>query len=191
MKIHSIALRCAALAALLSAAIPSPAQVPFSFRNQSWGTSSEEIKARESTQPVKSEPDYLVYAVSLLGFDFHAAYVFHNNRLYMGKYILKTQYQDLNDYIKAYQSLKDNLGTKYGKPAEDRTVWTNSRLEFDRTQWGQAMIQGDVTFYALWRIGDNEISIHLSGINSHVHLLIQYRDITVVTEGTASGVDML
>lgn len=161
------------------------------FRKFPWGTEYSQIVENEKSELQDKGADYLVYRTMLFGYNFQAAYVFKDKKLYMGKYMLIDKFEDLNKYIEVFDRLKGILQDKYGKPKEDRAIWHDSRLEFEKENWGKAVGYGHVQFATDWGITNTDINIQLRGVNSKCFLQIQYRDIRVAATAEETQMSML
>lgn len=147
-----------------------------SFRNASWGKSLFDVMADEGAKFVRKSRDYLPYRGSILGLKTDIEYKFVGDKLYSGKYIIRENYTNKNNYIPAYEKIKDALAKKYGEPKTDDVFWSTEQYKDDPDSWGLAVAVGEHLRFAIWVQGDTNIVLGLTGANLSVDLTIEYSD---------------
>jgi predicted RNA-binding protein with RPS1 domain len=147
------------------------------FRQIKWGASVAFVKNAEQGELVYEDTDLLVYNGCLNGLTTHIVYVFANDMLVRGKYVLTTQHSYKNQYINDYETLKDILNKKYGKPQQDDQFWLNSLYKDDFQEWGTAVSVGHLSYSASWNMTDSAILLVLYGDNYEITLAIEFKSI--------------
>lgn len=151
----------------------------FGFRNNVWGDSLSFVKSKEEFNLVQAESDLLVYEGRVAGMDMLLGYIFTQNKLTTGKYILLEDHSNTNDYISDYERLKDLLIQKYGEPIEDEEYWKNDLYQDDYSQWGFAISLGHLIYYSTFENEMSEITLMLSGENYEINLQIEAKSIAL------------
>lgn len=144
------------------------------FRKSPWGATVAQAKASESIEPRYEADDYLDFALKLGRFSCLAVYIFVNDQLVRGKYRVLDQYQNQNNYISAYDELKESIAKKYGSPDSDNTYWLNDLYKDDYPQWGLAVSCGHLSTFATWKNEESTITLALHGENFEVNLAVEY-----------------
>ncbi len=152
----------------------------FDLRNVNWGMSSKQVIASESIkyediiENKDSNSKILIYSVRLLDKNFSLGYIFINDQLIRAKYFLKEEHTNKNDFIIDYNSTKEALSTKYGKPDKENTYWKNDLYKNDYSDWGLAISIGHLAFFSSWKINDMNIFLFLRGDNYKISCGIEY-----------------
>ncbi len=147
---------------------------PCDFRNSHWGDARASVKSVEAGDPLVDKDDILIYECRLANMDAGAAYIFVDNKLVRGKYMLRNPHTNNNDYIADYMTLLDLLKRKYGEPNEDKTIWKDDLYKNDATRWGMAVATGGMIKYAKWRTHDTNVILMIMGDNYSITLGIEY-----------------
>ncbi len=136
-----------------------------------WGSAREKI-IRVEGRPYKTEPikkgEILQYRRNIVNKRCLVEYVFAENRLVSTRFYLLERYVDRNLYIREYNQIKNFLNDKIGVPRADRTVWQDDSVEFERSLWGQALVDGNLEFSAEWVFRDTSLHLILAGTKSQV-----------------------
>ncbi len=148
--------------------------VKTNFRNTSWEMSLSRVMEREDAMFVRKNKDYLLYKDSILGLKTDVEYKFTKDKLYSGKYIIRENYTNRNNYITAYEKIKDALAKKYGEPKTDDVFWSTEQYKDDPDSWGLAVAVGKHLRFAIWVQGDTNIVLGLTGANLSVDLTVEY-----------------
>lgn len=101
------------------------------FRGLSWGATQIEVMKTESGKPSLVSDEILIWPVTLYGFNANRIYNFKANQLVSTMYLIS----ESEDFEKAwlnYNTLKNDLIKKYGKPSVDEFTTKNEKLSTDR-----------------------------------------------------------
>lgn len=145
------------------------------FRGVPWGTSPEVAKSREGVAPSSESDTLLFWSGSRLGnLKCDVIYLYVNNILIRGKYLVDEEWVNENRYIDEYGVLKGLLTKKYGAPVKDDEFWSNYLWNGNYDDWGKAVEQGHLSMYASWSTDDSNIILFLSGENYNSFLGVEY-----------------
>ena len=158
------------------------------FRRANWRMTIDEVKNMEEDEPVLEKEDILFYEDTLLGLDVDIMYIFLDNQLFKGTYLIREEYENKNNYLDDYEKLRKALIEKYGKPilgeGSDDVEWKNPLYKDEPHEYGFAVSIGHLEYYTLWEKNSNgedtAISIRLSGENHDITLNLSYMDIELV-----------
>jgi len=84
-------------------------------------------------------------------------------------------YENLNDYIKEYEVLKNYLIEKYSTPAEEGINWKKDEYRDRPEKWGLAIRKGDLHYFSKWNLPETTIIIELGGWKDKVYLVAVFR----------------
>lgn len=152
------------------------------FRDIDWGTPKGVVRQLEKAKfPEESKGDIndlLIYFDQTLDiYDVTIAYSFVNDSLDGGMYIIEEEYINKNNYIRAYDDLKEQLVTKYGAPQTDDVTWLNNLYRDMPDDFGRAVSAGHLEYKSYWIIDDiTSITLSLNGENFECSLGIMYND---------------
>ena len=188
--------------ALFLAPIPALAQpgAATDFRQARWGMTQEQVLATESSRPSeirRSSGEAIVQydSVRLAGLDSHAIYIFANDKLVRAKYLFDVEHDNQNDFIADFRTVEPLLREKYGKPANERAIWTDdstqdepkSYLDQDRATpanilpsdrlVGYAVSLGHLKLYTQWQAARTKVLHALTGENQQITHQIEYRSV--------------
>ena len=149
----------------------------FGFRNNSWGENIASVKTKEKMELVQEESGVLAYYGRIAGLDMLVGYLFTDNKLTTGKYIVSEDHSNKNDYINDYNKLKELLSQKYGEPKKDEKYWKNGLYRDEYSDWGFAVSLGHLIYYSTFENEKSEITLMLSGENYKISLLIESKSI--------------
>lgn len=147
------------------------------FRTSDWGTSISGVKTNEKLEVVDESKTFLAYETTISGIEMIVGYLFTENKLTTGRYLATEEHSNKNDYINDYNTLKDLLVKKYGKPKKDKKIWKNDLYQDDYSQWGFAVSLGHLLYYSTWETEKSEITVMLSGENYKTQLMIEYESV--------------
>lgn len=125
------------------------------FRGLSWGATQTEVMKTESGKPSLVSDEILIWQVPLYGFNANRIYNFKANRLVSTMYLIS----EPKDFEKAwlnYNTLKNDLIKKYGKPSVDEFTTKNEKLNTDRKA---AYFVKDFYESTLWFLERSSISL--------------------------------
>lgn len=144
------------------------------FRNTMWGMTKQQVREVETVQIEHETDDTLVFLSTIASLECLVGYIFTSTLLVRGKYVIKQQHSNSNDYIGDFVKLKDMLTTKYGEPLSDETIWKNVLYQDDSSEWGMAISAGHLVMYAEWDTDDTTIFLGLNGDNYETSLEVEY-----------------
>lgn len=144
------------------------------FRGGKWGMSKSEVKALENGQSIQEDEEALIYQGQVAGLSCYYGYVFVQDKLVRGKYVVNETHTNKNDHIIDYQSLQKLLTEKYGEPVEDETLWRNDLYKDDPEDYGMAICVGHLLYWTEWNAPGTKVSLILTGENYDVSLQIEY-----------------
>ncbi|MBA7588846.1 hypothetical protein ES708_30916 [subsurface metagenome] len=151
----------------------------YDFRKVNWGMSKEEVKATEDKKPFSENDTDLYYKnVEIIGRNFFCSYGFIQDKLYESNYNIGTTLGEIhsnkNDYIDDYESVKEILTKKYGKPKRDVVTWKNDLFKNKKQDWGTAISIGHLVYVSTWETPTTEIGVALGGNNYEIWLSVGY-----------------
>ena len=79
-----------------------------------------------------------------------------------------------NLYINDYESLKEILTKKYGKPEIDKVIWKNDLFKSAKQDWGTAISIGHLEYFSSWETPTTYINLGLNGDNYKISLTLGY-----------------
>ena len=147
----------------------------YDFRKTTWGMGKIQVKKTEKGKIVKEDEDLLAYQGTVGGFDCLILYIFAEGKLVRAKYVFTETHSNQNDYISDFNTLKEILTKKYGKPDDDSHIWKNDLYKDDYQEWGLAISIGHLVYQAIWEISETKIFLTLSGENYKIWLEIEYQ----------------
>jgi hypothetical protein len=174
----------AAAAAAPKAPAAPAADKEHGFRGAKWGMSFDEVKRLE-TEPIDTDistDTLLAYDTKVGGLRCLAGYVFINNKLVRGKYILTEKHANDNRYLDDYLSLKKLLTEKYGKPAEDEVLWQDNVYKNRPDSYGTAIGAERLSLFAVWKTAGEEITLFIRGKNFDIRVAVEYKSLRLQHE---------
>jgi len=115
-----------------------------------------------------------MYSGQIVALECLVIYIFIQNRLVRGKYVITAQHSNQNDYLMNYATLKEMLAKKYGDPFEDRTLWLDDLYRQNPLDWGLAVSTGRLRLYCQWSTPKTNLILFLNGDNYQISLGIEY-----------------
>lgn len=148
------------------------------FRKTTWGMTMEEVKAVETATPYGDESDdVLMFLGEISELECVIVYFFTNNLLTGGRYYFTEKHSNDNDYLSDYETMKELLSKKYGKPSTDDEYWKDDLYKDDYSSWGFAVSYGHYVRYAGWESDKTDIEIVISGENFSIRHQIDYMSV--------------
>ncbi len=147
----------------------------YDFRKTNWGINKAQVKITEKGKIVKEDENLIAYQGNISGLDCFIFYILAEGKLVRAKYAFTETHSNKNDYIPDYNSLKETLIKKYGKPIEDSHLWKNDLYRDDNQNWGFAVSLGHLVYFADWETSTTNISLALYGENYEISLAIEYQ----------------
>jgi hypothetical protein len=84
-------------------------------------------------------------------------------------------YENLNDYVKEYEVLKNYLIEKYSTPAEEGINWKKDEYRDRPEKWGLAIRKGDLHYFSKWNMPETTIILELGGWKDKIFLMAVFR----------------
>jgi len=159
---------------LLSHSYVGEAKSKHDFRKTNWGMTQEQVKASELNEFTGKKDNALFYSGEINSLEICIVYMFTDNLLTAGSYIIETTHTDKNAYIWDFNNLKKLLLKKYGAPKKEGEQWRNDLYKNDSSEHGFAISLGHLTHYAFWETSETEINMTISGDNYKISLIIGY-----------------
>lgn len=156
---------------------PTTKPAALGFRGCQWGMSVAEVKRIESSDPVpdQKDPDVLAYRGAVAGLHCFILYIFADDKLVRGKYVITEQHANDNDYIGDMGTLETILKSKYGVPDDDKPI---VKGEVDRDRLGMGIATGKLVLQAHWNnVGGEYINLVTSGDNYQITMQLEYGSI--------------
>ncbi|HBO1216230.1 TPA: hypothetical protein L4E92_003578 [Pseudomonas aeruginosa] len=148
-----------------------------SFRKAAWGMSASEVKRTEPDASWEEHDNICLFESLLNNLNCLAIYIFIEDNLCRGKYLITQDFKNENNYISNYDQLKEILAKKYGSPSSDDEYWLNDLYQDSYQDWGSAVGMGHMSRYTIWRFSETEICLGLSGENYKCDLFIEYSSV--------------
>ena len=154
-------------------------EVKYDFRKTTWGMNEEQVKATEEREvgyEGNSVSGYaLGYEVEIDVNNYYCYYLFLENKLYQGRYMLNEKHVNKNLYIDDYEELKEVLTKKYGNPINKNEIyWEDDLFKDNKVDWGLAISVGDLYYFSGWETPITKISLELDGDNYKIRLILIY-----------------
>lgn len=146
----------------------------YDFRKVRWGMGKKDVIAAESSKPVKSNTDSLVFDLQFLGYDCSVIYAFAKDALVKACFIVRQPHVDPALFFKDYNDLKKHLTPIYGKEESDKFDWKNEIYRNDKSKWGFAVSIGFLTCTTEWHSERTRILLSISGGNHQILTVITY-----------------
>ena len=150
------------------------------FRIGFWGDDMETINKYETAkfEGIADEDDdttMMMYSGTVSGKDAYISYIFDPaGKLYQCFYGINDTYNNAALYITAYNTLKENLTEKYGKPASDEVKNLSSLAKY--TDDSTALELGYSAYRAIWKTETTEISMIMYNFGDGIQTTIAYTD---------------
>ena len=147
------------------------------FRIGFWGDDEDTINKYETAKFEGLSEDGLtmLYSGSVAGNDSYIMYYFDPaGKLYRGVYGLTTTYSTASLYITSYETLKDSLTEKYGKPSSDEVRKISSLAKYADAD--VALQLGYSVYQTIWNTETTEVSLGMLNDGSGISILISYTD---------------
>ncbi|MDO3409893.1 hypothetical protein QWJ34_08975 [Saccharibacillus sp. CPCC 101409] len=145
------------------------------FRNTTWGMSREQIIAAEGSEPAGEQEGAVLYKDQVSGLNVVVYYNLIDDQLVSSAYMLQEDHMNENQYISDYDRFQDSLTDRYGEPDRDDEIWKGDLYRDEpRSNWGMALITGDLQLYSSWETGDTSITLNAIGDNFKANMAILY-----------------
>ena len=147
------------------------------FRTGFWGDDEDTINKYETAkfEGVSEDGLTMLYSGSVAGNDAYIMYCFDPaGKLYRGLYGITTTYSTASLYITSYETLKDSLTEKYGKPSSDEVRKISSLAKYADAD--VALQLGYSVYQTIWNTETTEVSLGMLNDGSGISILISYTD---------------
>lgn len=149
------------------------------FRVGFWGDNIDTINKYETAkfEGVSEDEDgtVMMYSGTVAGKDAYIIYNFDiEGKLYCCFYGINNTYSSSALYITAYESLKDSLSEKYGKPSSDDVKKISSLANYADPDI--ALQLGYSVYRTIWNTDTTEISLGMLNSGDGISTMIAYTD---------------
>lgn len=158
------------------------------FRIGYWGDSIDTINYYETAdyQGTASDNSGLVYDGTVSGYKANIVYYFDSTgKLYKGGYQITENYSQGALYITAYNTLKENLISKYGEPTSDLKKNISSLASY--TDEGSALQLGYTIYQCCWKTETSNITLGMISQNYKISLVLGYEDLNYEDSTDTTG----
>lgn len=161
--------------------IASAQTVKSDFRNFVWGASFSQVQQNEKSEFLaKEQNDMLIYRDRLAGYDCNVSYGFNeNDKLISGNYVFNKKYTNPQLYLQDFNTFKKLLTRKYGKPTSEKMNWNKNTPVLEKHNYGQAVVDGNLSMSTTWTTDRSFIEIALTGVNKVPSMHIHYTTISL------------
>ncbi len=151
------------------------------FRNFVWGASFSQVQQEEKSEFLaKEQNDMLIYRDKLAGYDCNVSYGFNeNDKLISGNYVFNKKYTNPQLYLQDFNTFKKLLTRKYGKPTSEKMNWNKNTPVLEKHNYGQAIVDGNLSMSTAWTSNRSFIEIALTGVNKTPSMHIHYTTISL------------
>ena len=146
------------------------------FRDFSWGSTFNFVKNNEKAKLISQDKEDLIsYTDDLGGSSVEVNYQFNDDgKLVSGSYIFTKIHSNPQLYIEDYSVFKKLLTTKYGNPELNKEEWSSNTTPSDKENYGQAVLDKNLTLYSVWTTTRSLIKIILTTSDNRPYLQIHY-----------------
>ncbi len=155
--------------------VEQPTATPYkTFRNTCWGMTRKRVKQAEVSELFYEEDQYLLYRGKIADLECCIVYGLVEDRLVRARYVITEEHPNRNDHISDYETIKEALAIKYGKPADDQVVWSADLYKEDDDDWGVSVSLGHLVFGCDWSTDSTDILLMLCGENYEISFVVEY-----------------
>lgn len=137
-----------------------------SFRQTMWGMTPDEVKSAESGTPISENKDLVLYQEQYLEMPSKMGYVFKDGKLVKGAYLIEETFEDPDDYILRYETIKSSIIKEYGPPSFDNIQWLDEETRSEEETMGKSVCEGKVVYRTEWMEEDSFIVLLLQGADN-------------------------
>ena len=157
---------------------PTPNSLPTDVRNARWGMTKDEVKAVEKENIIDEEETDILFNGRVSNKDCNILYSFNDKgELYRVALLFEEAHTNPNRYISDYNTIKEGLIEKYGKPElPTDSFWDGGeRLYKDNpSDYGMAVLMGYLQYLSTWDNKKTSISLSLRGVSRKANLIVTY-----------------
>lgn len=150
---------------------------PRKFDEMKWGLSKKQIlemEGKPAHQQKSKGLDIMVYEQKVINLDCSIEYIFGSNKLSQTRFRFQNSHLDKNAYLQDYQTIKEALTQRFGRPLEESLNWLDSVYKDDFSAWGEAVSRGHLKLNSRWLTPQTEIIASLDGGNEDIALTVEY-----------------
>lgn len=141
------------------------------FRQNNWGDTNNEVIEKEGIDYRYNTDKILVYENKMItGLKCNISFSFKFSRLCYGSIDFNPDYNDLNEYVSLFYSLRESLIESLGYPSGNESVWINNRYKNNEKLVGYAIHVGDYSLNTGWMSEKNHIFLILDNTAEPVSL---------------------
>lgn len=95
------------------------------FQGSNWGDSMKKVLSAIKTTKIEQDKKYVSFPAVLVGFACNVLYLFENNRLSNGGFVVSQEYDDPRQFAIDYDKLSSFFNNKYGRPIKgvNELIW--------------------------------------------------------------------
>ncbi len=157
---------------------PPEAATAFSVLKVSPGMTQAQVIAAMGHEPDSIKLNALVYANQRVALHYaHIAYRFLMDADTLDSVLIQfiVDEEAPDECIEDYAMLKAVLTGYHGSPLQDNTTWDNERYKNNPAEHSKALRAGDVSYDALWQVGETRIMLNLFLENDQItHSLLYF-----------------
>lgn len=167
------------------------------FRGFTWGDSFDKVLSEEKAKYVtRKDRIELLYSDVLGGKDVKILYVFNGqSKLIETVYIFARKYNNPERYVLTYNAFSDLITEKYGTPTKQKERWISDDTANDKANPGQAVSDGDLSFYNVWMtdrvVIKSTLSNEVGKPSMQIHYTTRSLDVMENEEELRSALKML
>lgn len=108
------------------------------FRDSNWGDGVNKVLSTIKSTNIEQDKKYVSFTAMLVGLACNVIYLFENNRLSNGAFIVSQEYDDPRQFVVDYDKLSSFFNNKYGRPTkgENELIWkVNHRTMLRMPKW--------------------------------------------------------
>jgi hypothetical protein len=167
------------------------------FRGFTWGDSFDKVVSEEKAKYVtRKDKTELLYSDVLGGKEVKILYVFNGqSKLIETVYIFARKYNNPERYVLTYNAFSDLITEKYGTPTKQKERWISNDTANDKANPGQAVSDGDLSFYSVWMtdrvVIKSTLSNEVGKPSMQIHYTTRSLDVMENEEELRSAIKML
>ena len=144
------------------------------FRKTNWGITGDQVKVLEDAKLILDNGRMQSYDGTVGGLPCQITYLFVKNQLTTGHFFFKVEHKVDSLYVRDYQTLKETVSERYGRPRLDDATWKDTTYRGRSDRVGLAIRSGHLSLATEWETPTTEIWLFLAGENSEIRLSMKY-----------------
>lgn len=95
------------------------------FRDSNWGDGVNKVLSTIKSTNIEKDKKYVSFPAILVGLTCNVIYLFENNRLSNGAFVVSQEYDDPRQFVVDYDKLSSFFNNKFGRPTkgENELIW--------------------------------------------------------------------